>query len=110
MPEQIASVMYSSGTTGAPKGVMLSYKSFDFVGKSLLENFGVRGPQRFFSYLPLSHIAEKAYVEMGALYSGSSMAFAESMDKFSDNIREVKPNCIWRSATYFREISGRSTF
>ena len=91
VPEQIASVMYSSGTTGAPKGVMLSYKSFDFVGKSLLENFGVRGPQRFFSYLPLSHIAEKAYVEMGALYSGSSMAFAESMEKFSDNIREVRP-------------------
>jgi long-chain acyl-CoA synthetase len=90
-PEQIASVMYSSGTTGPPKGVMLSYKSFDFVGNSLLENFGVRGPQRFFSYLPLSHIAEKAYVEMGALYSGSSMAFAESMEKFADNIREVKP-------------------
>src|SRR3989337_2310259 len=37
-PEQIASVMYSSGTTGPPKGVMLSSKSFDFVGKSLLEN------------------------------------------------------------------------
>jgi long-chain acyl-CoA synthetase len=91
-PDQIASIMYSSGTTGIPKGVMLSYKAFDFVGQSLVKNFGIKGTPRFVSYLPLSHIAEKSYVQMSVLYSGSSISFIESIEKFSDNLREIKPN------------------
>jgi long-chain acyl-CoA synthetase len=91
-PEGTASIMYSSGTTGAPKGVMLSFKAFDFAGNAIVKNFGIRKKQRFVSYLPLSHIAEKAYVEMGVIYSGSSISFVESLDKFSDNLREIKPN------------------
>jgi long-chain acyl-CoA synthetase len=91
-PEQLASIMYSSGTTGAPKGVMLTYKAFDFVGESLVKNFRIKRAQRFVSYLPLSHIAERSYVEMGVLYSGSSMSFVESLDKFADNLRAIKPD------------------
>ncbi len=91
-PDRIASIMYSSGTTGVPKGVMLSFKAFDFVGQSLVKNFRIKGSQRFVSYLPLSHIAEKAYVQMGAIYSGSSMSFIESLDKFTENLREIRPN------------------
>lgn len=90
--DHVASIMYSSGTTGAPKGVMLSFKAFDFVGNAIVKNFRIKQGQRFVSYLPLSHIAEKAYVEMGVIYSGSSMSFVESLDKFSDNLREIKPN------------------
>lgn len=89
--EQVASVMYSSGTTGTPKGVMLTFGGFDFVGKSLTTHFGITKPERFFSYLPLSHIAERSYIQIGVLYSGSSISFTESIDKFSDNLREVQP-------------------
>lgn len=91
-PDRLASIMYSSGTTGSPKGVMLTFKAFNFVGESLVKNFRIKNAQRFISYLPLSHIAEKSYVEMGVLYSGSSMSFVESLDKFADNLREIKPN------------------
>lgn len=90
--DEIASIMYSSGTTGIPKGVMLSFKAFDFIGQSMIKNFAIRSPQRFVSYLPLSHIAEKSYVEMTVLYSGSSVSFIESLEKFSENLREIKPN------------------
>lgn len=87
----VASIMYSSGTTGFPKGVMLTFSAFDFVGQSMHRNLKLTHDDRFFSYLPLSHIAEKAYVEMGLLYSGGSVSFAESLDKFAANLQEVQP-------------------
>jgi long-chain acyl-CoA synthetase len=87
----VASIIYSSGTTGTPKGAMLTFGAFDFVGKSLVTHFGIFKPERFFSYLPLSHIAERSYIQIGVLYSGSSISFTESIDKFSDNLRQVQP-------------------
>jgi len=89
--DHVSSIIYSSGTTGTPKGVMLTFGAFDFVGKSLTTHFGITKPERFFSYLPLSHIAERSYIEIGVLYSGSSISFTESIDKFADNLREVQP-------------------
>lgn len=88
---EVASILYSSGTTGKPKGVLLSFGAFDFVGKSMVTDFHINRPEQFISYLPLSHIAEKAYLGMGALYSGSSVAFIESLDKFAENLRTVQP-------------------
>src|SRR3990170_3741589 len=48
-------------------------------------------PQRFFSYLPLSHIAERALMEMVALSSGSTISFTESIQKFQNNLQHESP-------------------
>jgi long-chain acyl-CoA synthetase len=90
-PERLASIMYSSGTTGTPKGVMLSFGAFGYVGLQVKKYLRLRSPQRFFSYLPLSHIAERALMEMVSLSSGSAISFAESIEKFQDNLQHEQP-------------------
>ena len=90
-PDRLASIMYSSGTTGTPKGVMLSFGAFGYVGRQVKTYLRLDKPQRFFSYLPLSHIAERALMEMVALSSGSTISFAESIEKFQENLQHEQP-------------------
>ena len=89
--DQLASIMYSSGTTGTPKGVMLSFAAFGYVGAQVKKYFRIQAPQHFFSYLPLSHIAERALMEMVALSSGSMISFTESIEKFQQNLQHEQP-------------------
>ncbi len=89
--DEICSIVYTSGTTGIPKGVMYTFKSFSFVSQNASEKLGFKSSERFFSYLPLSHIAERMLVEMISIYTGSQVSFAESLPKFLQNLVEAKP-------------------
>lgn len=88
----ISTIIYTSGTTGLPKGVVHTVHSFSYAvcwAFTVIDD--LTDKERFFSYLPLSHIAERMLVEMGGLYSGATISFAESLDLFAANLKDTKP-------------------
>lgn len=89
---ELMTIVYTSGTTGNPKGVMLKCRAIAYAVTMAMEVLKL-GPERprFFSYLPLSHIAERMLVEMGSLYTGGEVHFAESLDTFAKNLAAAKP-------------------
>ena len=90
-PEDLATIIYTSGTTGKPKGVMLSHKN---IVSNVLDSASripfEKGKSRALSFLPICHIFERMIMYLYQYY-GVSVYFGESIDKISDNIKEVKP-------------------
>ena len=91
LPSELATIIYTSGTTGMPKGVMHSFHNFSFTAENAVKLINIDNTSKFFSYLPLCHIAERFLVELGGIYSGGSIAFGESLEKFPNNLQEVQP-------------------
>ncbi len=91
-PSDIMTIIYTSGTTGLPKGVVHNVHAISYAASWALTVLkDLNEDERFFSYLPLSHIAERALVEMGGLYCGATISFAESLDSFPANLKDTKP-------------------
>ena len=91
MLNEIITIIYTSGTTGIPKGVVLKYAAAALATKNLNLLFPLIESDRFFSYLPLSHIAERALVEHGGIMSGGKIYFAETLDSFVENLKFCEP-------------------
>jgi len=93
-PEDLATIIYTSGTTGKPKGVMLSHHN---IVSNVLDSAPripfTAGKSRALSFLPICHIFERMILYLYQYY-GVSVYFGESIDKVSDNIKEVQPNVI----------------
>ena len=89
--EDLAILVYTSGTTGPPKGSMLSHRNILFqLGYSDFITEPRPGDQQL-SFLPLAHIAERTFSVFYPLHSGATVNFAESIDTVPLNIREVAP-------------------
>jgi long-chain acyl-CoA synthetase len=90
-PEQLLTLVYTSGTTGNPKGVMLSVYAMAFTAANAGRELQMNTADQFFSFLPLSHVAERFMVEFSSLYCGASVAFVESMESFSRDMQYIRP-------------------
>jgi long-chain acyl-CoA synthetase len=90
-PSDVLSILYTSGTTGQPKGVMLSAQAFAWAGSRSVSELNITDKDQYFSYLPLSHAAERILVEVNALYSAGRVAFLESLDSFVRDLQHVRP-------------------
>ena len=94
-PDDLATIIYTSGTTGKPKGVMLSHwnitsNSLDSIPRlPLIESKD--GQTRVLSFLPICHIFERVLIYIYQ-YSGTSIYYAEGIDKIGENAKEIKPH------------------
>ena len=91
-PNDLATIIYTSGTTGKPKGVMLSHWNITSNALDCRSRVPLKGNDtRVMSFLPICHIYERLLIYV-YIYSGTSIYFAEGLDKIGDNAKEVKPN------------------
>ncbi|MEC6824583.1 AMP-binding protein [Photobacterium piscicola] len=87
----LMSIVYTSGTSGMPKGAMLTYGAFIWSSHKIIEHIGLESNERLFSYLPLAHITERVYIFGSSIMSGLQVAFPESLDTFIDDVKMHKP-------------------
>ncbi len=92
--EKMACIIYTSGTGGAPRGVMLSHgallSNVEGAAYAIVEDFGW-GEEVFLSFLPLSHAYEHTGGQLLPIGLGAEIYYAEGLDKLSSNIEEVRP-------------------
>ncbi|MGH8461574.1 MAG: AMP-binding protein [Stenotrophobium sp.] len=90
-PKQLATLVYTSGTTGNPKGVMITGENMAYATTGLMKTMPAQGTERFFSYLPLAHMFERGAVELASLYLGAQVYFNENIEKLAVQLKEVAP-------------------
>jgi long-chain acyl-CoA synthetase len=92
-PDDLATIIYTSGTTGKPKGVMLSHWNItsNVLDSSPRVPLPPSGETRILSFLPICHIFERVLIYVYQ-YAGTSIYYAEALDKIGDNAKEINPN------------------
>ena len=93
--DDVATLIYTSGTTGPPKAVMLSHDNLAWTARIAIDMTGFTMADSSLSYLPLSHIAEQMFSIHAPVTVGSSISFAESLEKVPENLREVQPTILF---------------
>jgi len=92
-------IVFTSGTTGTPKGVVLTYGTLSSTSELIERDNNLKiskdGDNRYFSFLPLNHIAERVVVESNCISYGGSLSFAESLATFAQNIQETRPTLLF---------------
>ena len=89
-PDDLATIIYTSGSTGVPKGVMHSFRTM-CAARVFADICQITASDRMLSYLPLSHVAERAAVETLSFLLGFRVWFAESLDTFVADLRRCRP-------------------
>ena len=96
--DDVMTLVYTSGTTGPPKGAMLTHSNVTYCLKELVNNkerIGAQGPvgpdDTLLTYLPLCHVAERIFSTWTMAGNGPTLNFAESIDTVQQNLREIQP-------------------
>ncbi len=95
-PEDLATIIYTSGTTGPPKGTMLTHANIIAHARAQSAAVPMSEDDITVAFLPLAHVGERMIGHINRIFGGHAAAFAESIDKILDNIREIRPT-FWGS-------------
>ena len=102
--DEMATIMYTSGTTGKPKGVMLSHRNIVENAYAGLQTFPVTTHDIFLSFLPLSHAFERTVGYYMSMMAGSTVAYARSITLLADDLKIIRPTLLVTVPRIFERI------
>ena len=105
--EDLATIVYTSGTTGRPKGVMLSHGNILSIAHSALASYDVYLEDVLLSFLPLSHSFERTVGYYLPMMAGATVAYARSIQQLSEDLRQVRPTVLIAVPRIFERIYSR---
>jgi long-chain acyl-CoA synthetase len=106
-PHALASIVYTSGTTGRPKGVMLTHHNMLSIAHSALTMIDVYQEDLFLSFLPLSHTLERTAGYYLPIMSGSAVAYARSILQLADDLQNIRPTVMIAVPRIFERVFAR---
>jgi len=106
-PNELATIVYTSGTTGRPKGVMLSHHNILSVTHSVLLSFAIYTDDLFLSFLPLSHTFERTTGHFMPIMAGATVAYSRSVALLADDMQQIKPTVMVAVPRIFERIHSR---
>ncbi len=107
--DSMATLVYTSGTTGRPKGVMLSHRNIIFNVQAALKVFDVFEHDILLSFLPLSHAFERTVGYYLAMTTGSATAYNRSIPQLADDLTEVQPSLMISVPRIFERVYAKIT-
>jgi len=102
-PKDIATIVYTSGTTGTPKGVVLLHEAIYSEITESFPLFGVKPEYRSLTFLPYAHVLGRIE-HWGSCFNGHTLAYAESIEKVRSNLAEVKPDFMIAVPRIFEKV------
>ncbi len=106
-PNSLASIVYTSGTTGRPKGVMLSHMNMLSIAHASLTVVDCYTQDSFLSFLPLSHTLERTAGYYLPMMAGSTVGFARSIPQLAEDLQHIKPSAIIAVPRIFERVYAR---
>lgn len=106
-PDALASIVYTSGTTGRPKGVMLSHRNMLSVAHGSLTLIDCFQEDVFLSFLPLSHTLERTGGYYLPVMTGASVAYARSIAQLGEDLQNIRPTVLVAVPRIFERVYGR---
>jgi long-chain acyl-CoA synthetase len=105
-PDQLASIVYTSGTTGRPKGAALRHRHLAAELRGAIQCVGMRSHDTSLSFLPFAHILGRVE-SMAPIFAGITLAFAENMNAIAANIAEVRPSILVSVPRIYEKINAK---
>jgi long-chain acyl-CoA synthetase len=104
--DNLWTIIFTSGTTGMPKGVCQSFGAWSTSAKAYAQIYRSSQQSRFLSFLPLAHGAERVFVWLHSLYCGGVLHFNHNQDSFNDDMRAARPTILFAVPSIYAKFKA----